>query len=179
MRHVSSSLPTSGHLISRGFYRGQTFDENQAFAHPILKSAAGMVHAHRRLNGSEPPADDIDFLRDGPGHAMRLVISGPSTEPLSRAAEELRGFIVTIDHDARDLLGKPNPTAKQHRESLGSVIARLAFLYTLTYPKSHGLLVDSRPLFRLFAPGCNSYDQLVRDLMNGTLCLPPLRTARV
>jgi hypothetical protein len=97
--------------MSKGFFRGHEFDEDQPFQNPILKSAAGLVHADLELDQQEPHLRDIELIFAGPAFGPRLRIIGERAEHYLRAVEEILGFMGSIELDAHDSLGVPNPRA--------------------------------------------------------------------
>ncbi|WP_033247416.1 hypothetical protein [Nocardia carnea] len=176
MRDGDYRLPKSGELMTKGFCRGRDFDESQQFSCPILKSAAGLVHAHRRLRHAEVDADDLEVTCIGPGADLRLWVSKPAADPYFSILEDIFGYMYSIDQDVSAALSAPNPSATTHHEDIGSIIGRLAFFHTLAFPLGPGVLLDAEPLMRLFTPECVLYDQLVDALMEGELRLPAVGT---
>ncbi|MFD4406609.1 hypothetical protein ACFWPH_28000 [Nocardia sp. NPDC058499] len=178
MRDDDYRLPKSGELATKGFCRGRDFDEDQQFSCPILKSAAGLAHAHRRLRHAEVDAADFEVTCIGPGTDLRIWMPEPAAEPYFDALEDILGYMYSIDQDVAAALSPPNPSATTHHEGIGSMIGRLAFFHTLTFPLGPGVLLDAGPLMRLLVPESVRYDQLVDALMEGELRLPTVGTNR-
>ena len=162
-------------IISAVFTRAAEFDRSAGaeFGCALLESLAGLVVAHRRMAAARPAWDDIVLPWGRPGQPPGSSETGSDTDPFACACDEVQRHMLSIDLEARRILGPPRPGSVPHREGLGAVFGRTAYLYTISFDRfildgSEG--ANRRRLAREYA----AYDALARDLVAGRKCLPAL-----
>ncbi|WP_280421696.1 hypothetical protein [Nocardia carnea] len=162
----------SSRIISTVFTRAADFDRSAAaeIGCGMLESLAGLVVAHRRMAAARPVWDEI-VLPWGrwPGPPE----NGSAADPFACACDEVQRHMLSIDLEARRILGPPRPDSVPHHEGLGAVFGRMAHLYTVSFDR-----------FVLDGPeGANrrrlvgeyiAYESLAHDLVTGRKCLPAL-----
>lgn len=171
-------IPRAKSLVEEAFTGAAEFDEDAVYPTNILKSAAGLVHAYYRYIHSE-----LCDNTDDPTRPYLPAVSSPSfsnidNEDAVRTVEEIYGYIRTINIDAHEALSSARPSTRAHHEGFGEAVAGLAYLYVLAHPENATTGRTASPgihlLKKRFKKECLIYDRMVRELMAGNLCLPPV-----
>ncbi|WP_328398020.1 hypothetical protein [Nocardia sp. NBC_00416] len=161
--------------VSTVFARAAEFGAHGAadFGCPMLDSVAGLVDAHRRMAVVQPSWDDV-VLTWVPGQVgPELPEMDVHADPFTGVWEDAQRHILAIDFEAHRVLGESAGGAVRHHEGLGSVFARMAHLYTISFDRfiSDGPEAPNRrQLIRAYI----AYENLARRLADGKRCLPPL-----
>lgn len=167
-------LPTKDELWS-ACRRGFSFDEDDmTYTSPFLKSTAGLVDAYLRYASVQPEPDRLLLIWsvDEPV-PTRLSVSGPDAAKFEVAYKEIRGFLLTINLDAEEILPRPYGAAEAYPEGLAAVIGRFAYQYSATfsqfgYPKNP----YSPDGMRRMIDAERAYTRLVDALATGQVFLP-------
>ncbi|WP_280415285.1 hypothetical protein [Nocardia carnea] len=162
-------------IISAVFTRAAEFDRSAAaeFGCVMLESLAGLVVAHRRMAAARPVWEEIVLPWGRPGEPPGPSETGSETDPFACACDEVQRHMLSLDLEARRILGPPRPDAVPHREGLGAIFGRMAYLYTISF--DHFVLDGPEgPNRRRLAGEYIAYEALARDLVTGRKCLPAL-----
>ncbi|MBF6349517.1 hypothetical protein IU448_10845 [Nocardia flavorosea] len=165
----------SSRVVSAVFTRAAEFDRSAAaeFDCAMLESLAGLVVAHRRMAAARPAWDDIVLPWEEATTLPGRPENRSGADPFDCACDEVQRRMLSIDLEARRILGPPSPDSVSHHEGLGAVFGRMAHLYTISFDRfildgPEGL--NRRQLVREYA----AYEALARDLVAGRKCLPAL-----
>lgn len=165
----------SSRIISAVFTRAAGFDRSAAaeFGCAMLESLAGLVVAHRRMAAARPVWDDIVLPWEQPGQPPGPSETGSDTDPFAYACDEVQRHMLSIDLEARRILGPARPDSVPHREGLGAVFGRMAHLYTISFDR---FVLDGPegPNRRRLVGEYIAYEALARDLVAERKCLPAL-----
>lgn len=165
----------SSRIVSAVFTRAAGFDRSAAaeLGCAMLESLAGLVVAHRRMAAARPVWDAIVLPWGQPEEASGAAETGSDTDPFACACDEVQRHMLSIDLEARRILGPPRPDSMPHREGLGAVFGRMAHLYTISF--DHFVLDGPEgPNRRRLVREYIAYEALARDLVTGRKCLPAL-----
>ncbi|MFI5715485.1 hypothetical protein [Nocardia sp. NPDC051750] len=139
----------------------------------MLEPLAGLVVAHRRMAAARPDWDEVVLTWDPGGRTPVLSATAAGTDGFTRAWEEVQRHMLSIDLEARRVLGQPPADAVTHHEGLGAIFGRMAHLYTISHDR---FVLDGpqgrsrRQLAREYA----AYETLARELACGRKFLPSL-----
>lgn len=167
-------LPTRYELMN-ACKRGFSFDEDDTtYTSPFLKCAAGLVDAYLRYESVLPEPDQLQLVWSaGEPVPTQLLVSGPDAAKFELAYKEIRGFLLTINLDAEEILPRPRGAADTYPADLGTVIGRFAYEYSATHFQSGYLKNPFSPDVRRIIDAERAYTDLVDALATGQVFLPP------
>lgn len=165
----------SSRVISTVFTRAAGFGRSAAaeLGCGMLESLAGLVVAHRRMAATRPVWDEIVLPWDGVGGTAESSESGSAADPFDCACDEVQRRMLSIDLEARRILGPPRPRSVPHHEGLGAVFGRMAYLYTISFDRFVLDGPEGANRRRLVAEYV-AYEALARELAGGRKYLPAL-----
>lgn len=163
-------LPNS-RIVSSVFTRAAEFDHRAAAESgcALLGSLANLVLAHRRLAAARPVWDEPAL----PWNPIAESAYGVGSDPFADAYDDIQRLMLSIDLEARRVLGPPGADSVPHREGLGAVFGRMAHLYTISFGR---FILDGPEGAgrRRLVGEYIAYEALARDLAGGRKHLPLL-----
>jgi hypothetical protein len=154
------------------FSTAALFRADEVFPSPMLKSAAGLIDAHRRCASAVPETVVLSCL--GSAGPLRLSFTGRRAAEFICATEDILGWMSAIDQYVYSCVDvRVRADAVEHHEGLGAVIGRMAFLYTESFSRTGTVLGGLYSRNRvLFARECRAYEALASDVVAGRRRLP-------